>query len=95
MDIKQLLQLARIKVGAGEQKELEKELGSILGYVDKLKEINVDEIEEMTHALDIYNEMREDKLPREQYLYQGDLVNVAPYKKENFVRVKKVFENED
>lgn len=95
LDIKQLLQLARIEMDKKEQKQVEKELGAILGYVKKLKEINVDEAGEMTHALEAYNEMREDNLPKEQYSHQADLVDAAPHKYDGFIKVKEVFNNNE
>lgn len=41
-EIKKLGLLARIELNAGEEKELQRELEAILGYVSKLKEASVD-----------------------------------------------------
>ncbi len=41
-EIKKLALLARVEIGAGEEKELQKDLEAILGYVSKLKKAPVD-----------------------------------------------------
>ncbi|MEK7162480.1 MAG: Asp-tRNA(Asn)/Glu-tRNA(Gln) amidotransferase subunit GatC, partial [Patescibacteria group bacterium] len=60
-DIKKLAELARIHLTEKEEKNLEKDLQSILSYVEKLKEVDVSGIPEMTHAVEAKNVFRNDE----------------------------------
>ena len=43
-----------------EKKRAEKDLGDILSYMDKLSELDTDNVEPMSHTLPVSNVMRED-----------------------------------
>ncbi len=60
MDIKHIARLARLHVSETEAKTYESQLGSILEYVDKLQELNTDQVPELQHAIDVTNVFRED-----------------------------------
>ena len=78
-EIKHVAQLARLELSDTEIENMAGQLDRILGYVDKLSEINTDGIEPTTHALSIYNAFREDivkeSLPREVALKNSPLQN--------------------
>ncbi len=68
--------LARLTLSEEEIALYAKQLSDILGYIDQLKELNVDEVEPMSHVLDIVNVMRADKhLPS---LNREDVMAIAP-----------------
>lgn len=60
MDIKHIARLARLHLTEEEAKTYESQLGSILEYVDKLQELNTDNVPELQHAIDVTNVFRED-----------------------------------
>ena len=60
-EIKKLGLLARIELNAGEEKELQKELEAILGYVSKLKEAPIDARQVSGAAPEISNVFRDDE----------------------------------
>ncbi|MBL7085144.1 MAG: Asp-tRNA(Asn)/Glu-tRNA(Gln) amidotransferase subunit GatC [Candidatus Omnitrophica bacterium] len=72
MDIEYVAKLARIDLSAQEKKKLGKQLGDILTYIEKLKELNVEEVEPMSHVLPLKNVFRQDKvrpsLPKDKVL---------------------------
>lgn len=53
--------LARLTLTEEEINLYAQQLNDILGYIDQLNELDVDNIEPMSHVLDIVNVMREDK----------------------------------
>jgi aspartyl-tRNA(Asn)/glutamyl-tRNA(Gln) amidotransferase subunit C len=61
-DIKYVAHLARISLSPGEEKKLAAQLGNILGYIEKLKELDVTKVEPTAHAVPMVNVMRADEI---------------------------------
>lgn len=93
IDIKQiehLAELARLKLADEEKEKMAGELSAILGFVEKLKEVDAVDALPAAHAIGEFNVMREDEI--RQYDRQKELVDAAPAKKDNLVKVKAVFD---
>ncbi|MBI2121772.1 MAG: Asp-tRNA(Asn)/Glu-tRNA(Gln) amidotransferase subunit GatC [Candidatus Sungbacteria bacterium] len=92
-DVKHIAHLARIELTPEEETKFEKELSAILGFVEKLNEVNTDNIEPMTGGTILQNIMREDE-PGDKNLQgkEAALLDAAPEKERGYVRVKAVFE---
>ena len=60
-EVKYIAGLARLTLAEEEIKLYAQQLNDILGYIDQLNELDVDDVEPMSHVLDIINVMREDK----------------------------------
>lgn len=71
-DIGYVAHLARIELTPDEQQRLGAQLGQILGYVDKLKEVDVAGVEPTAHPFTLVNVTRPDEarpsLPQEEAL---------------------------
>jgi aspartyl-tRNA(Asn)/glutamyl-tRNA(Gln) amidotransferase subunit C len=61
-DIKYVAHLARISLTPDEEKKLAAQLGGILGYIEKLKELDVTNVEPTAHAVPMVNVTRADEL---------------------------------
>ena len=61
-DIKYVAQLARIALTPDEGKKLAAQLGGILGYIEKLKELDVANVEPTAHAVPMVNITRADEI---------------------------------
>ena len=61
-DIKYVANLARIKLTSDQEDRLGSQLGDILGYVKKLEELDVSNVEPMAHAVPLHNVMRADQV---------------------------------
>ncbi len=86
--IEHIAQLARLKLEKKEWKALEKDLMAILQYVDKLKEVDISQVELKKEAEE--KTLREDKV--ETALSQSkDLLSLAPAREKNYISVKSVF----
>ena len=60
--VRRIAHLARIAVDDGEIEHLRGEINSILGFVEQLKEVNVEGVEPMTSVAPMKLAMREDKV---------------------------------
>jgi len=59
-DVKSIAALARLYIPEAEEASLTDTLNSILGYFDKLSELDTSGVEPLTHILPVENVMRED-----------------------------------
>ena len=88
--VRRIAHLARIAVEDGEIEHLQSEINSILGFVEQLKEVNVEGVEPMTSVTPMKLLMREDKVTD-----GGDAARVlanAPQTADGFFVVPKVVE---
>jgi aspartyl-tRNA(Asn)/glutamyl-tRNA(Gln) amidotransferase subunit C len=90
LDVAYVAQLARLKLTEEETKLFQKQLGDVLKYADKLREIDVSYVEAAAHAVPVFNVFREDE-PRDWFTAEEALRN-APCKANNLFIVTKVVE---
>ena len=87
-EIEKIAQLARLNLKEDEVNKIEGQINQILEYVKKLDELDTDNVEPLSHTLDLNNVFREDvvreSLPRDKALEN------APLKSDKFFRVPKV-----
>lgn len=82
--------LARINVSPEEKEFLNKQLSKILEYIDKLNELNVEEVEPMRGLHPENNIFRSDEVKPSSC--QDDILNNAPAKEDNYFKIPKVIE---
>lgn len=63
-DVKKIAELARLEFDDSELENYTSEMNKILGYVDKLNELDTENIEPLSHPIENNNVFREDKLKR-------------------------------
>jgi aspartyl-tRNA(Asn)/glutamyl-tRNA(Gln) amidotransferase subunit C len=61
IDVKYVAHLARLSLTAREEQELGAQLSNILGYIEKLKEVDVSAVEPTAHAFPLVNVLRPDE----------------------------------
>ena len=59
-DVDYVAGLARLRLGDEDRARLVREMGDILGYMEKLNELSTEAVEPMMHALEMTNVFRED-----------------------------------
>lgn len=89
-DIKYVAHLARLKLTPDEEQRLGAQLGNILGYIEKLKEVDVAGVEPTAHAFPLVNVFRADE-PRPGLSTEEALRN-APKRSGGMFVVPKVVE---
>jgi aspartyl-tRNA(Asn)/glutamyl-tRNA(Gln) amidotransferase subunit C len=90
IDVKYVAHLARIALTPDEEKKLAVQLGNILGYIEKLKGLDVTDIEATAHAVPMVNVTRADEV-RPSLLHEDALRN-APSKANGLFIVPKIVE---
>ena len=92
-DTAQVAHLAKIALTPEEEEGFTAELGAILGFVEQMSELDAQAVAPVNGGTDFFNVMREDET--EDKLLEGksaELLRAVPDKKENWIRVKSVFE---
>ena len=90
LDVGYVAQLARVNLTTEETQLFQKQLGDVLKYADKLREVDVSQVEAAAHAIPVFNVFREDE-PRDWFTTEEALSN-APRKANNLFIVTKVVE---
>ena len=88
IDIDYTAKLARINLSAEEKKRVSAQLDSILGYVEKLSELDTTGVVPMAHPHPVYNVWQEDVVTSE--LSVEEALKNAPSQRENMIVVPKV-----
>ena len=68
LNVAYVAKLARLNLGAEETRLFQRQLGDVLEYAQKLKEIDVTGVEAAAHGVPIFNVFREDE-PRDCFCY--------------------------
>jgi aspartyl-tRNA(Asn)/glutamyl-tRNA(Gln) amidotransferase subunit C len=90
IDVAYVAKLARLNLSDAETSLFQKQLGDVLKYAEKLREVDVSQVEATAHAVPIFNVFREDE-PRDWFTAEEALSN-APQKANNLFIVTKVVE---
>jgi len=90
IDVKYVAHLARLALTPDEEKKLTNQLGNILGYIEKLKELDVANVEPTAHAVPMVNVMRPDEV--RPSLPRDDAMRNAPAKANGLFIVPKIVE---
>jgi aspartyl-tRNA(Asn)/glutamyl-tRNA(Gln) amidotransferase subunit C len=89
-DVKYVAHLARVALTPEEQEKFGAQLSNILGYIEKLNQLDVSKIEPTAHAVPLVNVFRQDEvqpsLPNEEALRN------APAKANGLFMVPKIVE---
>lgn len=90
IDIDHLATLSRLALTPEEKATFSAQIEDVLGYIEQLKQVNVDGVEPTAHATPIFNVLRPDE-PREGLSVEDALRN-APQQRDNMVVVPRVVE---
>lgn len=94
-EVHRLRKLARIEISEEEEEgKLQQDLGAILGYIEKLKEVDISGVAEMTHATDAVNIFRNDQVDENGEDGKNVLLtDQFPEEEARYLKVKNVFNN--
>jgi aspartyl-tRNA(Asn)/glutamyl-tRNA(Gln) amidotransferase subunit C len=90
IDVNYVANLARLNLTEEESTTFQRQIEDILGYINKLEELNIDGIEPTAHASPVYDRIREDvtKLSLERDAFLGIAPEISNYQ----IKVPKVIE---
>jgi aspartyl-tRNA(Asn)/glutamyl-tRNA(Gln) amidotransferase subunit C len=90
IDVRYVAHLARIALSPEEEQKLGAQLGQILGYIEKLNELDVNGVEPTAHAVPMVNVTREDEI--RPSLTNEEALKNAPAKANGLFIVPKIVE---
>lgn len=89
-EVKRIAKLARLRIEEREEEKFQRELSSILDYSSQLNEVDISNIEPTSHSVLIENVIRNDESREERLEVRKRLVEQAPDKKEEYIKVKAI-----
>ena len=88
--VRAVARLARLDLTDAEVDRFSGELGSILEYIEKLNELDTDNVEPLAHCLPIHNVFRDDRV-RTSLSNEQALAN-APQRADEYFKVPRVLD---
>jgi aspartyl-tRNA(Asn)/glutamyl-tRNA(Gln) amidotransferase subunit C len=90
-DVIKVAELARLEVTQEETEIFTDQLGNILEYIEKLNELDTNNVEPTYHVLDISTPLREDKVVN--WLTIEEVLQNAPESEDDFFVVPQVIDD--
>ena len=90
IDVKYVAHLARLSLSPEEEKKFAAQLTQILGYVEKLNQLDVSQVEPMSHAVPLVNVSRPDET--RPSMSNDEALRNAPAKANGLFIVPKIVE---
>ncbi|MCB0501656.1 MAG: Asp-tRNA(Asn)/Glu-tRNA(Gln) amidotransferase subunit GatC [Bacteroidetes bacterium] len=88
--IDRLAELSKLEFNEKEKIEIQKDLSNILSFMEKLNEVNTDDVEPLVYINEDVNVVREDVV--KDVLKQEEVLKNAPIKDDTYIKVPKVIE---
>jgi aspartyl-tRNA(Asn)/glutamyl-tRNA(Gln) amidotransferase subunit C len=88
-DIDHMALLSRLKLTPDEKVKLSSQVGMIIEYIEKLSELNTDDVEPTAHVLGVNNVLRDDE-PSTKPLADHDLISNSPAHKKGHYEVPQI-----
>jgi len=89
-EVQHIAKLARLGLTEKEIERFQKELSSILNYIEKLKEVDISEAEPTSHSIEVKNVMRDDEARNGEPGVRKKIMELAPETKEGYLKVKSI-----
>ncbi|WP_125152874.1 Asp-tRNA(Asn)/Glu-tRNA(Gln) amidotransferase subunit GatC [Clostridium rectalis] len=89
-DVEYVAELARIELKEEEKEELIEDLNKVLGYMEKLNELDTEDMDIIVNPYYIENKFREDEI--QQSMELDSVLENAPEKLEEYVLVPQIIE---
>ncbi len=86
--IDKLANLARLKFDEAEKQEIKKDLQRMIAFVEKMNELDLENVEPLLHMSDEINVLRDDVV--EGSVSRSEALQNAPHHDEQFFKVPKV-----
>ncbi|MGB1453686.1 MAG: Asp-tRNA(Asn)/Glu-tRNA(Gln) amidotransferase subunit GatC [Crocinitomicaceae bacterium] len=86
--VQHIAHLARLEFEGDELNEIKGDMSKIIGFMDKLSELDTEDVEPLIFMTDKVNVLREDK--PERTLTSEDALRNAPKKDSDYFRISKV-----
>lgn len=91
-EIEKIAELARIGISEEEKEKFAKDLSLVLGYVNKLSEVNVEKVEPITGGTNLESVVRKDDETKDIATdeMKAEILNAAPNKENGYFKVPSI-----
>ncbi len=91
-EVEKIAELARLGISESEKEKFAEDLSLVLGYVQKLSEVNVEKVEPMTGGTNLESVVRKDDDSKDITTdeMKADIVNAAPNKENGYFKVPSI-----
>lgn len=89
-DVEHIMKLAYLDLRGEEKEKMVKHFSRILEYFAKLKELDTENVEPLSHVIEESTPLREDEV--KEGLSQEDVIAMAPEREGGYVKVPKIVE---
>ena len=93
-EVEKIAELARLKLEEKEKEKFAEDLSSVIGYIQKLSEVNVEKVEPMTGGTDLESITRQDDETKSIFDSQTrkQILNAAPDREDDYFKVPSILE---
>ncbi len=88
--VEHVAHLAQLDLSEDEIEKYREQLGNLLAYMEKLNELDTEQVEPTSHVLPLKNVFREDEINHP--LPQVDFLPLAPKAEQRYYKVPKIIE---
>ena len=89
-EVRHIAKLSRLRLTGDEEVAMAAQLSKILGYIEQLTELDIEDVEPMSHVLDLVNAMRDDVV--EHRITHEEALRSAPAADSDYFRVPRFLE---
>ena len=91
-EVEHIAELARIKLTKEELGKFQKELSSILDYINKLSKVSTSKVKPTAQVTGLKEVTRKDELEKKDKNLREKILNQAPSRKKDYFKVPKILE---
>ena len=93
-EVEKIAELARLELGEEEKEKFAEDLSSVLGYVQKLSEVNIEKVEPMTGGTSLESVTRKDDETKclSDSQMRGQILNASPNREDDYFKVPSILE---
>ena len=91
-EVEKMAELARLGISEEEKGKFAEDLSSVLGYVQKLSEVNIEKVVPMTGGTNLESIIRQDDETKDiaDDEMKADILNAAPDKEDGYFKVPSI-----
>ncbi len=93
-EVEKIAELARLELGEEEKEKFAEDLSSVLGYVQKLSEVNIEKVEPVTGGTNLEGVMRKDDETKciSDSQMRKQILSVSPNREDDYFKVPSILE---
>ncbi len=93
-EVEKIAELARLGLNDNEKEKFAEDLSSVIGYIQKLSEVNIEKVEPITGGTNLESVTRKDdeiKCISDPQM-RGQILNASPNREDDYFKVPSIFE---